>query len=169
MKTETVRDSIDIEDILEGTIPEVIAKLTELHAKYPDGVVELGTRMEYGETYLRAELSYERPKEPIEKELEMWEAKAAHLDALRREARAFTSNDVPYPRADEIEALRKELGFFAMAPMRGSFTIYNGEILVHDMMRGARRRDGTFVLRMMMGLDEEYEKRFEAMDAEYRA
>lgn len=166
--TPQVAEYLDIKDQLDGPIEKVISRLQALAKKHPKAKVSVGTTMEYGETYAQAELRYYRDMLPIEIERDAIAEKAETLQALRNEARAFTANNIPYPRAAEIEELRKELGFFAMAPMRGTIEIYDGEILVSDMMRGSRRKDGTWVLRMMMGASSpEIDAIYEARDAEY--
>jgi hypothetical protein len=167
---DTMRDAIDIREKLNGaSISDAIAYLTELAKDYPEGDIEITTDMEYGESYAAARLNFTRPKTAVEVELAEWEGKARALDTLNREADAFAKNGIEHPKAAEIEALRRELGFFAMAPMSGMLIIFDGEILVHDMMRGARRRDGTFVITTLTtGSSHELEKMYEQVDAHYR-
>jgi hypothetical protein len=167
MSDTTTRDAIDIKEQLNGaTIADAIAFLTDLAKEHPEGTIEISTDMEYGESYAAARLNFTRPMTPLEIEVQEWDEKARTLEALKREAAAFAKNGMEHPRSEEIEALRKELGFFAIVPMRGTLTIHDGEVLVWDMSRGARRRDGTWVLRTMMGGS--MDKIFEQSDAEYR-
>ena len=148
-KDKRTSDWIDIKDLLDGPIGKVIERLQELQATYPKGEIEVRTDYEYGEGYAAARLNFERDKTPLELECEQWDAKARQYQALKTESFAFANNKTPYPRADEMEALRKELGFFAMVPMRGTLRIYENEVIVMDMTRGGRRRDGTWVFQMM--------------------
>lgn len=150
-KQPTTRDEIDIKDKLEGKIETVIKNLQALAKKYPGAEVDVYTDYQYGESYAAARLEFVRPMTKIEIERDTWEEKARTLSALEREAVAFERNNQPYPRADEIDSLRRELGFFAMAPSRATLVIFNGEIVAHEMRR-AVRRDGTVVLRML-GMD----------------
>lgn len=168
-KPELVSAELDIKDKLDGEIEAVIRRLQELAEKYPGATIDVHTDYEYGESYAAASLRFMRPKTALETERDEWDAKARQYDALRREAAAFVSNGVSYPREDEINALKKELGFFAMAPMRGTLMIHDGEVLVMDMTRGARRRDGSWVLQMMgFGGDGKLQELWDKMDAEYR-
>jgi hypothetical protein len=148
-KKPTTRDSVQID--LDGSIDDAIAKLTELKAEYSDGEISLETDYEYGESYARLYLRFTRPKEPIEIEFEGWQAKLARLGELRAARRTIEAEGLDYPRKDEIAALEAELGEWGSANrFAGSLTIFDGEVLFHDMMRGAFRRDGTWVLRSMM-------------------
>lgn len=167
-QTPQVRDSLDIKDKLDGPIADVIAALQELQKDYPDATVNVITEYSYGDASAAARLEFYRNKEPVEIERDQWAAKARTLADLRAEQAAFAKNGTPYPRADEIEALRKELGFFAMAPMHGMLQIHDGEVILFDMMRGGRRRDGSWVLRMMHSSSPELDKMYEASDAQYR-
>jgi hypothetical protein len=168
-KANRTSDRIDIKDLLEGPLSKVIERLQGLQAEYPDGVVEVTTDYEYGESYAAARLNFTRDKTALEIECEQWREKADLLQAMRSEAIAFARNNTIYPRADEMEALHKELGFFALAPMRGSIMICEGEVLVFDRMRGARRRDGTWAMRMLMVGTEAMQAMYDKMDEEFLA
>lgn len=165
-KQPTTRDEIDIKGKLEGKIETVIKNLQALAKKYPGAEVDVYTDYQYGESYSAARLQFTRAKTAIEIERDMWDEKARQYDALRRQASAFVANDTPFPREAEMKALGAELGYFALAPSAATLAIFDGEVLVYDMGRGARRRDGTWVLTTMMGspeMDKMWEKRDAAM------
>lgn len=168
MKKHTlVHDSFSIKEKLEGKITDVIAALQELAEEYPDATIEVTTEHSYGDYSAVANLEFIRPQEPVEAEREMWATKADQLQALRTEAVAFERNGIAYPKSAEIEALRKELGFFAMAPKEATIRIYEGEVIVSDWNRGGRRRDGSWVYRMLSGYGE-LDAAFDKMDEQYR-
>lgn len=161
-KLETTYDEVDILSKLDGKIGDVIARLTVLQEQYPDGVIDVGTYNSYGDVFAQATIRFERPKTPVEIELGSWSAKLDRLNRLRTEEKSFRANGLEHPKADEIMALRRELGFYA----KGWLQIYGDEVVVVDSSRGLRRRNGEWVVRMGYfngGLDEMFDKQ----DAEY--
>ena len=145
--TETTRDSIDIREELSGPIDDVIARLTELKAKYPDGEIEITTETEYGEVYERAYLNFTRDKTPLEIEYTKVSGQMHLLRKLRIEEAAFNNNGAEYPRADEIKSLEEELGAFSKNGF-GDLQIFDNELVLYDFT-GAVKRDGTVAFRVL--------------------
>lgn len=146
----TVRETIDISEQIDNLhIEKAIDLLKGLSAEHPDSWLSLTREYEFGESYEKLYLHYEREKVAIELELDATEEKCRLLQSLVAEAAAFKRNGSPYPRRDEVHALAKELGFLALAPASGRLGIYENEIVVSDMMRGTRRRDGEWIMRMI--------------------
>lgn len=143
---KTTRDEINLD--LDGTIDAAIKKLHALKKKYPDGRINLTSDHEYGESYPRLKLEFTRPKEPVEIEYDMWREKQSRYSELCAAARAYEREGDTYPRAAELAALKEELGCFADNRM-SMLQIYDGEVITTDMMRGGRRRDGTWVFRTL--------------------
>jgi len=140
---KTTRDQVEID--LGGPIDRAIAKLKKLKVKYPDGKIELTSETEYGERYEKLYLNFTRDKKPVELEYDRWRTKLTRYGELSAAARAYESEGDAYPRAALLEALREELGCWADNYF-GSLTIYQDEVLLWSI-QGARRRDGTWVLR----------------------
>ena len=148
MMGKTTHDEINLD--LDGTIDAAIKKLTKLKKDYPKGRIRLTSDCEYGETYPRLKLEFTRPKKPIEIELEAWKEKQGRFAAHETAARAYAANGDPYPRADEMAALKEELGYFVPDRM-GWLQIWDDNtIVMWDSMRGAQTRDGTWVARTFM-------------------
>ena len=147
-KPKTTSDWIDID--LDGSIDAAIRKLQKLKKEYPNGRIELGSHSEYGESYEHLRLNFTRGKTPIELEYDKWKAKMEALGELRGAARTFAAEGMEYPRAAEMATLEEELGAWAKSSFRmGWLSIWDGEIVFQDMMRGGYRRDGTWAFRMM--------------------
>lgn len=157
--SKTTRDAIEID--LNGSIDKAIRKLQGLKKKYPGGELDFTSEMEYGERYEKLYLRFERDKEPVEIELDKWRAKRERYGVLASAAAAFEGEGAPYPRAEELAALKEELGCWTGRMC--SLGIYDGEVLAQGF-HGARRRDGTWVWRMIgFGDQEEQDRMAEAM------
>lgn len=146
--SKTTSDWIDID--LNGSIDAAIKKLTKLKAQYPKGRIEIGSHMEYGEHYEHTRLHFTRPKGAVELEYDKWKGKLELLGQLRERARAFAAEGMEYPRAGEIAALEDELGAWGKSSFSmGWLAIWDGEVVFHDQLRGAYRRDGTWTFRRL--------------------
>jgi hypothetical protein len=158
--SKTTDDYIDID--LNGTIDAAIKKLTQLKKEYPKGRIDVGTYTEYGETYHYTRLEFSRPKEPVELEYDKWRAKFDALGKLRQAARAFRDEGAEYPREAELAALTEELGAWADTHRSmAMLSIYGGEVIMQDMLRGGYRRDGTWVFKML-GYDDYFTRKVDA-------
>jgi hypothetical protein len=127
--TKTTRDEINID--IDGSIDHAIAELKRLKKLYPNAQIQLTSDYEYGESYERLKLRFERPKTPVEIELEGWQQKVNLLNQMRQAARAYSAEGDPYPRQEEMKKLEKELGCFA-EPM-GRLLISGDEIVIDNL------------------------------------
>lgn len=173
-KKRVTGDTIDVKEQLTGPIKTVIGNLQKLAEKYPEGEIEIGTHIEYGDTYEHAYLNYTRDQTPLEIELDDLNTKCRRLQTMRADAAAFAANDTPYPKAKQMAALKAELGYLALAPMRGTLCIEGNRIVVWDMMRGARTKTGEWTSRRISvfggGKEEaKFAKQMDDLDAAYIA
>jgi hypothetical protein len=138
-RPKTTRDEINID--LDGSIDAAIAKLRHLKKSYPDGRISLETDYEYGESYARLKLAFQRPMEPVEIEFEKWRDKKRRFEEMNKAAHAYSREGDSYPRLGEMDALKQELGAFA-APM-AQLCIFDQEVVAWTF-DGYQRRDGTW-------------------------
>lgn len=168
-KKPTTRETVDISETINNLhIEKAIDALKELSAKYPNAWIELTHEYEHGESYEKLYLHYDRDKTVVELDLDDLNEKCRRLQALKSEAGAFKRNGTPYPRREELLALADELGSLAFAPQWGTLGIYEGEVVVQDMTRGVRRRNGEWIMRMrsfhFATDDPEMKKRHDALE-----
>lgn len=150
MDDKTTRDEIDID--LDGTINHAIKELERLKKLYPKGKIWLTSDTEYGETYPRLRLEFTRPKTAIEIELAEWRDKLGRYSQLATAAQAYEREGDVYPRAEELIALKSELGCFT--DRMTSLVIHGDEILAWGF-DGARTRDGQWRMRTMFSIERE--------------